>query len=196
MYRIGRDGFGADAKTLVPDLLFQAHSAPLGLVFYEGQQFPAEYRGDAFVALHGSWNTSKPTGYKIVRVPFKDGRPTGEYENFLTGFWMYGAVRLAWLEDYAAAVIARADLPVPARLTRGIRFDHVSFAYPGTDRLVRQDVSFNIPAGAVVAIVGENGAGKTTLVKLLSKFYEPTSGAIYVDNQPLAPWSFTFTTGS
>jgi glucose/arabinose dehydrogenase len=75
------------AKAKVPDLLFQAHSAPLGLVFYEGAQFPAEYKGDAFVSLHGSWNSSKPTGYKVVRVKFKDGRPVGGYENFLTGFW-------------------------------------------------------------------------------------------------------------
>jgi ATP-binding cassette subfamily B protein len=62
----------------------------------------------------------------------------------------------------------------------------VSFAYPGTDRLVLEDVSLLLPAGAVVAIVGENGAGKTTLVKLLGKLYEPKSGAIYVDGQPLA----------
>jgi ATP-binding cassette subfamily B protein len=105
---------------------------------------------------------------------------------FLRGIWMDGSQRLAWLEDYAASLIARADLPVPARLTRGVRFEHVSFAYPGTERLVLDDVSLDLPAGAVIAIVGENGAGKTTLVKLLGKFYEPTSGAIYVDDQPLA----------
>lgn len=78
------------AKTLMPDLLFQSHSAPLGLVFYEGDMFPTEYRGDAFVALHGSWNSAEPTGYKVVRVPFKDGKPQGYYENFLTGFWLDG----------------------------------------------------------------------------------------------------------
>jgi glucose/arabinose dehydrogenase len=75
------------AKTKTPDLLFQAHSAPLGLVFYEGSQFPAEYKGDAFVSLHGSWNAGKPTGYKVVRVHFADGKPAGGYENFVTGFW-------------------------------------------------------------------------------------------------------------
>ncbi len=74
------------AKTRTPDLLFQAHSAPLGLAFYEGDQFPADYKGDAFVALHGSWNSAKPTGYKVVRIRFKDGKPVGGYENFLTGF--------------------------------------------------------------------------------------------------------------
>jgi glucose/arabinose dehydrogenase len=82
---VGRRGDLAAAVT-VPDVLFQAHSAPLGITFYEGAQFPAEYRGDAFVALHGSWNRAKRTGYKVVRLPFKDGAPTGEYEDFLVGF--------------------------------------------------------------------------------------------------------------
>jgi glucose/arabinose dehydrogenase len=75
------------AKTKIPDLLFQSHSAPLGLVFYEGSQFPAEYKGDAFVSLHGSWNSSKPMGYKVVRIKFANGRPAGGYDNFVTGFW-------------------------------------------------------------------------------------------------------------
>jgi glucose/arabinose dehydrogenase len=70
----------------VPDVLIQPHSAPLGIAFYEASQFPAEYRGDAFVALHGSWNRAKRTGYKVVRLRFRDGRPTGEYEDFLVGF--------------------------------------------------------------------------------------------------------------
>jgi glucose/arabinose dehydrogenase len=74
------------AKTKAPDLLFQSHSAPLGLVFYEGSQFPAEYKGDAFVSLHGSWNSSVPTGYKVVRVHFANGKPVGGYDDFLTGF--------------------------------------------------------------------------------------------------------------
>jgi ATP-binding cassette, subfamily B, bacterial len=99
---------------------------------------------------------------------------------------MDGAKRLAWLEDYVASLSASADLPVPSRVTQGIHLENVGFAYPGTDRMVLQNVTLDLPAGTVVAIVGENGAGKTTLVKLLSKFYEPTSGAIYVDGQPLA----------
>jgi glucose/arabinose dehydrogenase len=73
-------------KVTVPDVLFQAHSAPLNIAFYEGDNFPAEYKGDAFVALHGSWNRGNRTGYKVVRVMFKDGRPTGEYQDFMTGF--------------------------------------------------------------------------------------------------------------
>jgi glucose/arabinose dehydrogenase len=73
-------------RVTVPDVLFQPHSAPLGLTFYDGGQFPAEYRGQAFVAFHGSWNRAKRTGYKVVRLVMKDGRPTGVTEDFLTGF--------------------------------------------------------------------------------------------------------------
>jgi len=113
------------------------------------------------------------------------GATVGEI-GFLRGFWMDGSRRLAWLEDYAASLTASTDLPAPAELRRGIRFEHVSFAYPGTSRLVLNDVSLSLPAGLVVAIVGENGAGKTTLIKLLAKMYEPTSGSILVDDTPLA----------
>jgi ATP-binding cassette subfamily B protein len=113
------------------------------------------------------------------------GATVGEI-GFLRGFWMDGARRLAWLEDYATSVAAQGDLPVPVRLQRGIRLEHVSFNYPGTSRTVLNDISLTLPAGAVVAIVGENGAGKTTLVKLLSKMYEPTSGSIFVEDTPLA----------
>jgi glucose/arabinose dehydrogenase len=73
-------------KITIPDVLLQAHSASLGLTFYEGMSFPSEYRGDAFAAEHGSWNRSKRTGYKVVRIRLKDGVPTGEYEDFVTGF--------------------------------------------------------------------------------------------------------------
>jgi ATP-binding cassette subfamily B protein len=113
------------------------------------------------------------------------GATVGEI-GFLRGIWMDGSRRLAWLEDYAAALAAPADLAAPAALTGGIRVEHLSFAYPGTDRLVLDDVNLDLPAGAVVAVVGENGAGKTTLVKLLCKLYEPTSGRILVDGVPLA----------
>jgi glucose/arabinose dehydrogenase len=73
-------------KVTIPDVLLQAHSASLGLTFYQGSSFPAEYRGDAFAAEHGSWNRSKRTGYKVIRIRIKDGVPTGEYEDFMTGF--------------------------------------------------------------------------------------------------------------
>ncbi len=75
-------------KVLVPDVLVQSHSASLNLCFYDGSQFPAEYRGDIFAAFHGSWNRKRRTGYKIVRVPFEQasGKPRGDYEDFVTGF--------------------------------------------------------------------------------------------------------------
>lgn len=73
-------------KVVIPDVLIQAHSAALGLDFYDGGRFPADYRGNAFVGLHGSWNRGKRTGYKIIRVPTKGGVPTGEYIDFVTGF--------------------------------------------------------------------------------------------------------------
>jgi glucose/arabinose dehydrogenase len=73
-------------KVTVPDVLIQPHSAPLGSAFYDGAMFPAEYRGSLFAALHGSWNRHLRTGYKIVRATLKDGVPTGEYEDFVTGF--------------------------------------------------------------------------------------------------------------
>jgi ATP-binding cassette subfamily B protein len=105
---------------------------------------------------------------------------------FLRGIWLDGSRRLAWLEGYAAAQVARADQPAPDRLADGIRFEDVSFTYPGTDRPVLREVNLHLPAGTVVAIVGENGAGKSTLVKLLGKLYEPTSGRIVADGTDLA----------
>jgi len=142
------------------------------------------------IAIVASARSSTPGDVLLVlaaggRLSAYIGATVGEI-GFLRGIWMDGSRRLAWLEDYAASLVAHADLPVPARLNDGIRLEHVSFAYPGTDRLVLEDVSLELPAGTVVALVGENGAGKTTLVKLLAKFYEPTSGAIYVDDRPLA----------
>jgi glucose/arabinose dehydrogenase len=74
------------AKTLVPDLALGAHTASLGLAFYDQTAFPAHYQGGAFIGQHGSWNRSRFAGYKVVFVPFKAGRPTGGPEDFLTGF--------------------------------------------------------------------------------------------------------------
>jgi glucose/arabinose dehydrogenase len=73
-------------KVLVPDILLEPHNASLEMVFYAGRQFPAEYQGDAFAAEHGSWNKAVRTGYEVIRVLMKNGRATGEYEDFLTGF--------------------------------------------------------------------------------------------------------------
>jgi glucose/arabinose dehydrogenase len=74
------------ARVTIPDVLIQPHSAPLGIAFYDREKFPAAFRGDAFVALHGSWNRARRTGYKIVRLRFDNGKPTGVYEDFVTGF--------------------------------------------------------------------------------------------------------------
>jgi glucose/arabinose dehydrogenase len=73
-------------KVIVPDVLLQSHSASLAMTFYDGRQFPSGYRMDAFAAEHGSWNRARRTGYKVVRIPLKNGRATGEYEDFMTGF--------------------------------------------------------------------------------------------------------------
>jgi ATP-binding cassette subfamily B protein len=149
--------------------------------------FGAAYVGAVvFVAMRGS----TPGDVLLVlaagsRLSAYVGATVGEI-GFLRGVWMHGSQRLAWLEDYAASLVATADREVPATLRKGIRLEHVSFSYPGTSRVVLDDVSLTLPAGAVVAIVGENGAGKTTLVKLLAKMYEPTQGAIFVDDVPLA----------
>jgi glucose/arabinose dehydrogenase len=74
------------SKVLTPDVLLQPHNASLEMTFYEGTEFPAEYRGDIFAAEHGSWNKATRTGYEVIRVPLEKGRATGEYEDFLTGF--------------------------------------------------------------------------------------------------------------
>jgi glucose/arabinose dehydrogenase len=92
---------------ITPDVLFQAHSSAMDIAFYTGSQFPAEYKGDAFVALKGSWNRSEPTGYKVVRIPFKDGKPQGVYQNFATGFWTSGLHRAEVWGRPAALAIAK-----------------------------------------------------------------------------------------
>jgi ATP-binding cassette, subfamily B, bacterial len=113
------------------------------------------------------------------------GATAGEL-GFLRGFWLDSSRRLAWLEDYAAEAAEAAPREAPPRIDAAIVLEHVSFSYPGTDRLVLDDVDLVLPAGSVIAIVGENGAGKSTLVKLLAKMYAPTSGRITVDGVDLA----------
>jgi ATP-binding cassette, subfamily B, bacterial len=138
-----------------------------------------------------SWGLGAPAGDVLLvlaagaRLSSYVGATVGEI-GFLRGIWLDGARRLAWLEDYAASFAASADQEAPARLGTGIRLDQVSFAYPGTERRVLEGVDLALPAGSVVALVGDNGAGKTTLVKLLCKLYEPTAGRILVDGVPLA----------
>jgi ATP-binding cassette, subfamily B, bacterial len=113
------------------------------------------------------------------------GATVGEI-GFLRGIWMDGSRRLAWLEDYAARVKRDAVLPAPDQLHDGIRFEHVTFQYPGTTALALDDVDLDLRAGGVIAVVGENGAGKSTLVKLLAGMYAPSEGRILVDGTDLA----------
>ncbi len=113
------------------------------------------------------------------------GAAVGEL-GFLRGIWLDSSRRLTWLEDYALGLDENADLAAPNALVRGIRFEHVTFSYPGTDRVVLDDVTLDLPAGAVVAVVGENGAGKTTLVKLLARMYAPDTGRILADDVDIA----------
>jgi ATP-binding cassette, subfamily B, bacterial len=113
------------------------------------------------------------------------GATAGEL-GFLRGFWLDSSRRLTWLEDYAAGVDNGASEQAPKALRHGIVFEGVSFSYPGTNRLVLDQVDLVLPAGRVVAVVGENGAGKSTLVKLLARMYVPTAGRITVDGVNLS----------
>ena len=83
-------------KTATPDVLLESHVAVLGLEFYIGKQFPAEYRGGAFLACHGSWNRSKRVGYSVQFVPFRDGKPSGKPRDFLTGWMLSPGRREVW----------------------------------------------------------------------------------------------------
>ena len=100
------------AKTIVPDVLFEAHCAALGLVFYTGKMFPKDYAGDAFVAMHGSWNRSKRSGYKVVRIPFNNGKPEGGYENFLAGWAPDAGSKEVWGRPVGLAMIRDGSLLV------------------------------------------------------------------------------------
>ncbi len=113
------------------------------------------------------------------------GATAGEL-GFLRGFWLDSSRRLTWLEDYAARIDSSAVAAAPTSLVRGLTFEDVSFAYPGTSRLVLDGVNLVLPAGSVVAIVGENGAGKSTLVKLIARLYAPGSGRITADGVDIA----------
>ena len=122
-------------------------------------------------------------------APARAWPPTSAHAVGEIGF-LRGSGRTAPKTGLAGGLCGQAggpgELASPAALSEGIRFDRVSFAYPGAARLALDEVSFTLPARAVVAIVGENGAGKTTLVKLLAKLYEPSSGEIRIDGTPLS----------
>jgi glucose/arabinose dehydrogenase len=98
------------AKTIPPAVLIQAHSAPIGITFYTGTMFPPQYRGAAFVALHGSWNRTLRTGYKIISIPFRNGRPAGGYDDFITGWSTDPSSRQVWGRPACMLVLADGSL--------------------------------------------------------------------------------------
>jgi ATP-binding cassette, subfamily B, bacterial len=126
----------------------------------------------------------------VVLVVTAGGR-LGQYVAMTVGevdfvrLWLDACRRLGWLESYAQMHQGTGDRAAPERLEQGIAFAGVSFCYPGASEPVLHDVSLTLPAGSVVAIVGENGAGKSTLVKLLCGFYSPTAGDILIDGTEL-----------
>jgi ATP-binding cassette subfamily B protein len=149
--------------------------------------FGAAYVGAVLLVatgLHGSVGDVLLILAAGARLSSYIGATVGEI-GFLRGIWLDGSRRLVWLENYAASFDAEADLPVPSRLVDGIRLEGVSFAYAGSEKLALDNVDLELPAGKVIAVVGENGAGKSTLVKLIAKLYEPTAGRILLDGQPL-----------
>lgn len=99
-------------RAIVPDVLIEPHSAALGIEFYTGRMFPREYQGDAFVALHGSWNRKDRTGYKVIRIPFEKGKPEGGYENFLTGWVPDETAREVWGRPVGVRMIRDGSLLV------------------------------------------------------------------------------------
>ncbi|WP_439658460.1 ABC transporter ATP-binding protein [Lentzea sp. HUAS TT2] len=160
---------------LVREALYAAGVvAAVGFVLWQairGRATP----GDVVLAIYLSGQVQTAVSWPIQQVAGL-GRTLRSPERFL------------WLRDYAATAAARSTGTRQAQvaLTDGVVFDDVSFRYPGTDTWVLRRVSMRIPAGSVVAVVGENGAGKTTLVKLLTRMYEPTEGRILVDGVDLA----------
>jgi len=100
------------AKAIVPDLLVQAHSASLGITFYNGPMFPKAWNGDAFVALHGSWNRSRRTGYKVIRIPMQNGKPAGGYDDFIVGWSPDETSRNVWGRPVGLLVLADGSLLV------------------------------------------------------------------------------------
>jgi len=179
-YREGRAGLRAARARMA---LLQLGGELLFLAGLAGAVMLMLWRAANGLATPGQVVMTVYLGQQLIASVVEPVRTVGGL-----GETLRAAGRVLWLEDYARrerdARPGRA--PAPERLEEGIVFDRVSFRYPGTERWTLRDVSFRIPAGAVVALVGENGAGKTTLVKLLSRMYEPTEGRILVDGKDLA----------
>ena len=97
-------------KTIPPSVPIQSHSAPLGIAFYQGTMFPPQYRGRAFVALHGSWNRANRTGYKVISIPMRDGKPTGGYDDFVAGWMPSETQRAVWGRPVGLLVLGDGSL--------------------------------------------------------------------------------------
>jgi glucose/arabinose dehydrogenase len=97
-------------RAIPPSVLLTAHSAALGITFYDGKMFPEKYRGGAFVALHGSWNRTMRTGYKVIHVPFKNGQPAGGYDDFVIGWAPNPASREVWGRPAGVLVLRDGSL--------------------------------------------------------------------------------------
>ena len=108
------------SKVITPDILLEPHFASLEMTFYEGSQFPAEYKGDAFAAEHGSWNRAKRAGYEVIRLPMHDGHATGAYEDFLTGFTVGKGDGDVWGRPVGVAVAPDGSLFVSDDGSRSI----------------------------------------------------------------------------
>lgn len=166
--------YGPIARTQVAGAVWNAAAwALFGLAYVGAIVFVADTRdgsaGEVLLVLAAG-----------SRLSMYIGAAVGEL-GFLRGIWLDSSRRLAWLERFAGSIDEHADQDAPDRIDEGISIRNLTFSYPGTDTVVLDDVSVDLPAGSVVAIVGENGAGKTTLVKLLARMYSPTSGRILVD---------------
>src|ERR1700723_1691904 len=108
------------AKVITPDILVNPHFASLEMTFYEGSQFPAEFKGDGFACEHGSWNRAQRSGYEVIRLPMRNGQATGEYEDFLTGFTVNNADGDVWGRPVGVAVAPDGSLFVTDDGSRSI----------------------------------------------------------------------------
>jgi glucose/arabinose dehydrogenase len=120
------------AKAIVPSVLIRSHSAPLGIAFYDGAMFPASYKGSAFVALHGSWNRAKRTGYKVVRIPFVNGQPSGGYDDFAIGWSLDENSSQVWGRPVGLLVLPDGSLLVSD--DGGGKIWRVTYNGPGAKR--------------------------------------------------------------
>ena len=107
-------------KVITPDILLEPHFASLEMTFYEGSQFPADFKGDAFAAEHGSWNRAQRAGYEVIRLPMRNGHATGEYEDFLTGFTVGNGDGDVWGRPVGVAVAPNGSLFVTDDGSRSI----------------------------------------------------------------------------